>query len=287
MTLASAHGQWLTDGDPADLRRALASAEADMRWRGTLLDAYLNGVAAMRMEAPTCWAGALVHLGAAPPAQAPQGSLWFDPAELALHILVSRDPDEMPPGADPALGWLATEPVRLFQWRAFLDHAPMERVAAQKSGDFIPFLPRDFPGLDTAVATGMSAPEARLYAVWFGKALPTAYDWECAAHLGDHRIRDLQVDAAPREWLGDDAGDPTMAVAAGPDQWEVDPRDQLEFLEMGTEPAPDERVVYPRLTRDATIGLRTRVIAQFGLVTELSPRGATELGLRLVAKARR
>jgi hypothetical protein len=285
MSLSEALGDWLTDDDPGELLHELDAAGPDGQWRATLLDAHLQGTRTLRLTAPTAWAGGLAFLGADPPAEAPQGSLWFDPRELQLHLLVARDPGEVPKGTDPALSWLSTEPVRLFQWRSFLENAFMERAGTPP--DFIPFLPRDFRGPDLAAATGMSAPEARLYAVWLGKALPTLYDWECAATLGDHRLQDLWAGASTREWLADDAGDDSVRVAAGPRQWEIDPSDQFEEIELGDDLSDDERIVFPRTTRTADFGLRTRVLVQFGLVREMSDRGATECGQRLVAKARR
>ncbi len=286
MSLSDALGDWLTDDEPGELLHDLEAAGPDGQWRAELLDKHLSGTKAQRMTGAGPWAGALVHLGAQPPTDAQQGTLWFDPRELSLHLLVARDPSEVPKGTDPALSWLATEPVRFFQWRTFLESAFMERVG-QPSDDFIPFLPRDYRGLDLAAATGMSAPEARLYAVWFGKALPTLYDWECAAFLGEHRVADMWDGAAPREWTGDSPGDDGYRVAGHPFHREINPLDQMEDIEIGNEPRDDDRILYPRSTRSPEIGLRTRVIVQFGLMTELSPEGATEHGHQLVAPARR
>jgi hypothetical protein len=285
MSLTDALGDWLTDNEPGALLHKLAEAGPDGQWRATLLEAHLEGVRTQRLTAPTAWAGGLAFLGAAPPKEAPQGSLWFDPRELQLHLLVARDPGEVPKGTDPALSWLSTEPARLFQWRSFLENAFMERGGAHP--DFIPFLPRDFQGPEMAAATGMSAPEARLYAVWLGKALPSLYDWECAAQLGDHRLQDLWAGAATREWLSDNAGDDSVCVAAGPSQWDIDPSDQFDDIELGNDPSREEQIVFPRATRTAEFGFRTRVLVQFGLVDELSDRGATACGQRLVAKAAR
>jgi hypothetical protein len=217
-----------------DRRGFESSIEAGLRSVGCELEATLWR-AWCRDDAP--------HAGPSLPTTAADGDLWFDVCELATMARVDR-------------GWLATAPVPRWRMRAFLDVTTIEPREVQVDPPYRALDPaRLCAGTERAACTDITPGEATLYAWWFGKSLPHMLDWESAR-------RWAQLD---REWITNrlraDEG-ARVFVTADTIGWDPD--------EVACDPRRRDRMIRGDYTRDPTIGFRTFVTTQLGLLRSVS-----------------
>lgn len=180
--------------DPAEidaLRTALD--DAGLSTAATLLresDSQRAGVRVVDGSAVgPAWTGRTCWVGATPPGDAEPGSLWFDAADTAVMLLVSRPADEFASWPEavqqrmtPLVGWVSLEPMAGWQVAGWA----LASGAAVAVDD----------GL--AAATGLSGQEALRCSRFFGKSLAGRVGWAAIAHLGETTAAELwPVDGGP------------------------------------------------------------------------------------------
>ena len=303
MSLAAAYSAYL-DGRPSGGRAgplidALGSAGQD--GRAELLARCVEGESgpAVLGDKHGPWAGRRAWLGESLPLEAGEGDLWFDACELGLAMLVPREgfasrhqqasPDDaLPPGTSRFLSWHSLAPVRRWQFWAFLQLAPFERREVMEPPPFDLMSPQRIsrePELEPI--TGISWPEAYAFACWFGKTIPSVFGWQSAADLLSNEIFAALWNPLSREWVSDTvAADETARVAITPDTYQLDPDEVYEEEYEGQE-TPGGPMIVGQWRHEETLGFRTAVTVQLGLVREHSELGSRFGDWQLLGKLRR
>lgn len=128
-------------------------------------------------------------MGAFPPGHAEPGSLWFDPADTTVMLLVPRPANEFAswPAAvrtrmTPLVGWVSLTPMAGWQVAGW----------ARASGATVTI------NDDLAAATGLSGQDALSCSRFFGKSLAGRVAWAAIFHLGATAASQLwPVDGGP------------------------------------------------------------------------------------------
>ncbi|HET9646865.1 MAG TPA: hypothetical protein VFP34_01370 [Microlunatus sp.] len=127
-------------------------------------------------------------MGTTPPGDAEPGSLWFDPADISVMLLVPRPAEEFAswPAAvqermTALVGWVAVGPVAGWQVTGW----------AVASGADVSV----HDGLEPA--TGLSGQDALRFSRFFGKSLAGRVAWAAIYHLGDIAAHLWPVDGGP------------------------------------------------------------------------------------------
>lgn len=135
------------------------------------------------------WTGHSCWVGTTPPSDAEPGSLWFDPADLSVMLLVPRPAEEFAswPAAvqermTALVGWVAIEPMAGWQVTGW---------AVASGADVVVH-----DGLDAA--TGLSGQDALRCSRFFGKSLAGRVAWAAIYNLGEAAASQLwPVDGGP------------------------------------------------------------------------------------------
>ncbi|MEM9491935.1 MAG: SUMF1/EgtB/PvdO family nonheme iron enzyme, partial [Myxococcota bacterium] len=264
---------------------------AGLSMRAALLRSYLDGdpmpVELGAEQGP--WAGRRVFIGESLPAGVGEGEgdLWFDTCELSAMILVPHEGYSVrypkPPPAPvhtypnwPFLCWLSVAPVARWQFAAFTQLAMTEWRPVEIRPPFDMLSPmRIARAPELAAVGGISYGEAYLYAIWLAKNLPTLYDWQAAADALPEAALDAMWRPAEREWVSDRCEDDPegLRVATTAATYHLDPDEVYEEEQAGTATAGGAMVV-GEWHLEPSLGLRTAVTAQLGLIDELGPDGA-------------
>ncbi len=184
-----------------------------------------------------------ITLGIAPPTNAVPGDRWFDPTDLAVMLHVGRS-------------WLATRPVARWQVQGFCDTATFVPRAVQVEPPYVAFerarlLPQ---GDELAAATALTNGEATLYGWYFGKCLPSRFDWVSAAE-------ELPNGTIARLW-----GDSVLEWCAAQPSDDEGARFAVTRENFANDPDDDPTILHGEYTRDRSIGFRTAVVLQLGLL---------------------
>jgi hypothetical protein len=230
------------------------------------------------VDDPTSWlVGRRVWTGAFPPGDAGAGDVWFDPYELSAMVLIPREPleaDGDPPtmgeGFDPRLVWLATRPVLQFQYSAFLDLAPLEPRRWEGRADLGLFERPRAGRRPTEPVTGLVRGEAYLYARWFGKSLPTTFEWTCARSALPTTAFSALWHWSEREWTATSpVVDPDMGLVVSEDDVDIDPDTLQGEDEEWLTPDSHESLFGP-WDRADDVGSRTAVPVDVGVLAPAS-----------------
>lgn len=134
------------------------------------------------------WAGQRCTVGPLPPKCVASGSLWFDTVQLTLMVLIVRSENlALNPGQ-----WIATHPVKLWQYLAFVQCVEVRRDITEFK------YPSDLLSADRfknsdlmEYATNIYHDEAIACAHWFGTVLSGQFDLVLARTI----LNDQQFDA--------------------------------------------------------------------------------------------
>jgi hypothetical protein len=184
MSVAAAFAAYLRD--PASYGNLVHELDsAGLNGQAAFLRAFQadGAVSADGGELGPEWTGRRCALGIAPPQEAVDGDLWFDPVEVAVMILVPRPSRQYAAWPLPVqqrmtrfVSWLAIARTTAWQVRGWTDAASAEvEIPAELA--------------DTEPATGLSGWEANAYAAYFGKSLADAFDWQAVAAMGSEAAR--------------------------------------------------------------------------------------------------
>ncbi len=274
MTLAAAFADYLdrrafVPGRDGEAAQDLA---AELAERGLEMDAELLGRHASDPAAGPApvasgeWSGTRAFVGHQLPEDARPGDLWFDTVEIAPMVLVTGPPDY----AD-FREWLAIRPVAAWQYRAFLELAPVAGRQVQVEPPHRPLdRARIAPGLERAPATRLTEGEASLYAWWFGKVSASLRAWVGARFTLSRPRFDALWSPGLREWVYDRSSvDEGRRIAVWADTIDRDPDKDCVAEERGWEPEPEEQILFGEYTFADDIGMRTGVDAETGLIRQV------------------
>jgi hypothetical protein len=269
MTLSDSYVSYLCAPDGAHASLISDALRASFPFEARLLDRFAEGGEATLMVEDGPWRGRPIWLGPKVPPVQESGQLWFDTIELTVMVLLTR----APPAADwhpeavarwtPFVGWLATRPVAVWQYRAFLALVQFVSDATAEASfrvhDPVRILAA---GTDTAPVTCLTAAEAKDFAMWMGKQLPSQDMWQAARRLMPNAIDTLW--GQPRkEWIGYPEPEDDEATAMSPNTIESDAWEERDLDDI---PPPERRMLYRYNDWSKNFGFRTAVFSEVGLL---------------------
>lgn len=204
------------------------------------------------------WRGHRAWIGPQLPNTKEPGQLWFDTVEIVLMMSVPREP----PGPDwspkaierwrPLWGWLSLNPVAVWQHHAYIKLAkPSMRAALSQ---------RIVSDADeTTPVTSVSGTEARGFASWMGKWLPSQYLWQEVHDRMGAEIFNRTWGTSGKEWCSDGSG--SIALSRETLHADIDLERDADDL-----PAPELRMLYSGGDGSPEIGFRTRIHDKIGLL---------------------
>jgi hypothetical protein len=259
-------------GGPSASRMADALRES-LPFEALLLDRFAErGEGTLAIEDGP-WRGRPIWLGPQLPPVPQAGQLWFDTVELTAMVLLPREPPEADWHPDavarwtPFVGWLATRPVTVWQYRAFL--ALVRFVSGEadatsfKGHDPVRILDDD---PDTAPVTRLTAAEAKDFAMWMGKQLPSQDMWQIARGLMPNAI-DVLWGQPRKEWIGYPEPEDDEATAIAPSTIDCDSWEERDFDDV---PPPERRMLYRYRDWSKNFGFRTAIFDGVGLLNDPS-----------------
>jgi hypothetical protein len=257
--------------DAAPLAAALASRGFPQE--GELLHAFSQHGPGTYPFRSSTFPGNEAFVGARPPIAGP-GAWWLDSCELSLNILLAQHiaPEDWETSTEEArqrakgnLTWFAVRPVAVYQYAAFLDVAPLDRIPAKKSS-------LDAPNLtsadETAPITSLTVSAASLYLYWHGKTFASDNDWVSA----EEQFGISPWSTARLEWSGESAFNSSYAVAISRATFRVDPADTED------ERDPEKRMLFGQSEARSDTTFRSVLRLAYGLRIFNTPSSRDETG---------
>ncbi|CUS06212.1 protein of unknown function [Candidatus Promineifilum breve] len=289
MNLTEAYSSYLKD--PAN-SRALNTLQQQLEQGGYHLEASLLHHYAVHGSSQTVvqaqidvWQGRKAFVGPLLPVNAMPGDLWFDTCEISAMIMLpaeSLDPRERyAPSVisswSPLHGWMSLRPVANWQFAVFLMHARLVPRVVQLPPPFLILdMGRLLKGRQEDPVTDSACSEAGLYTRWLGKGLCDLSEWQAALRLLGEADAARLWGPLQGEWGGN--YDEEVCAVIRPTDFK---REWLE-IEDETGISPERRTFFSEWQIPPQVGLRTRVLSQFGLIQSPGNDPSSMLNVDLV-----
>lgn len=124
------------------------------------------------------WQNMACYVGVLPPENAELGTLWFDPYELSFMARIMNLP-----WTGGTQGWIAIEPVTVWQYQVFLKLSKREKVENPFLMVNDLFADRNFSQSSKPYITNIYQIEADLYSRWHGKRTAGKSRFTCALNF--------------------------------------------------------------------------------------------------------
>ena len=255
----------------AALRLAHLLRAYDLLDEGNLLLAYLeHGPDAIYTLKNRTWQGRDVYAGQLPPTRARAGDLWFDVVELTLMTLVPAGGDE----ASDMLFWVATHPVSVWQFRAFLNLVRWSLNPRYHIRTNMLLNPVRFELMDSLdPITAIYHEEACAYALWFSKSITSQFNLESAgSYLSPEQFKRV-LPPRLRLWHKGFSGYNYLRIAIGADTLDENPWEDIgrlealmEYDKRATLSSLPGRLMFGEWERHEHIGFATKATHGSGLI---------------------